>query len=393
MLLPLPGGLWSSATTRLLIVIMMVYLSRAQKIAKILTAGRTTTDCTRPEPIRESVASNNVDKFRRRALLVLSLVVLLILTTPGNGIAQGFGGHTVFGDFKVDESASTDSKPISYQILLYTEGGRVVGRETVTNNGRYRFLDVPDGQYNIVVELENREVARIRVSVASPVRTDFRQDIVMQWRPDAVVKPQDSGVLTISDGYPRAAANRTLFIKAAKATEKKNYDEAVSILRQIVKADPKDFEAWAELGTTLMTQKADDEAEKAYLNALENRPTYIIALVNLGRLRLKMKNYEGAIDPLSQAVKEQSDSATANFYLGEAYLQIKKGSKAVIYFNEALKLDPIGKADAHLRLAALYNAAGVKDRAAAEYEQFLKKKPDHPNKSKLQQYILENKKP
>jgi Tfp pilus assembly protein PilF len=59
--------------------------------------------------------------------------------------------------------------------------------------------------------------------------------------------------------------------------------------------------------------------------------------------------------------------------------------------NEALRLDPVGMADAHLRLASLYNAAGYKDRAAHEYEQFLQKKPDYPDRKKLQEYIDANK--
>ena len=49
-------------------------------------------------------------------------------------------------------------------------------------------------------------------------------------------------------------------------------------------------------------------------------------------------------------------------------------------------------AEAHLRLAALYHGAGLKDKAAAEYEQFLKKKPDYPDRKKLEQYIVQNKK-
>lgn len=34
----------------------------------------------------------------------------------------------------------------------------------------------------------------------------------------------------------------------------------------------------------------------------------------------------------------------------------------------------------------------TKGRAVTEYEQFLAKKPDQPNKQKIQQYIAENKK-
>ena len=49
-------------------------------------------------------------------------------------------------------------------------------------------------------------------------------------------------------------------------------------------------------------------------------------------------------------------------------------------------------ADAHLRLASLYNLAGYKDKAALEYENFLKKKPDYPSRKILEEYIQANKK-
>jgi tetratricopeptide (TPR) repeat protein len=113
--------------------------------------------------------------------------------------------------------------------------------------------------------------------------------------------------------------------------------------------------------------------------------------MSLGRLRRQQKNFDGAITALDRAVAVQPASADANYLLGDSYLQIKKGSKAVGYLNEALKLDPAGKADAHLLLAALYNGAGMKDKAAAEYEEFLKKKPDYADRKKLEAYIAANK--
>jgi len=35
----------------------------------------------------------------------------------------------------------------------------------------------------------------------------------------------------------------------------------------------------------------------------------------------------------------------------------------------------------------------MKDKAALEYEQFLKKRPDYQDRKKLEKYIAENKKP
>ena len=58
--------------------------------------------------------------------------------------------------------------------------------------------------------------------------------------------------------------------------------------------------------------------------------------------------------------------------------------------NEAIRLAPNEKADLHLRLGALYNAAGAKPQAVNEYKLFLQKRPDYKEKEKLEKYIKDN---
>ena len=297
------------------------------------------------------------------------------------------GANTIYGDVKVDEGGGTELKPMALDILLYTETGGLVSRQTVQSNGRYRFYNLTAGRFQIVVEVENSEVARFNIDFSSPFKREYRQDIQLAWHGAVRTK---SGVVS-ADTYKRAGKNAGAFNKATEAAEKKNYDQAVSLLGQIVESDPKDFEAWEALGRVYFIQKNYSEAEKAYTEALKVHPDYLLVLISLGRLRLSQKNFEGAVEPLTQAVKLHPGSAQANYFLGESYLQLKKGSKAVDYLYEALRLDPIGMAEAHLRLAALYNAVGLKDKAAKEYEDFLKKQPDYPDREKLEQYITANK--
>ena len=123
---------------------------------------------------------------------------------------------------------------------------------------------------------------------------------------------------------------------------------------------------------------------------MELKPDFILALINYGKLQLAQKNYDSSIEILTKAITIEATSADANHYLGEAYLGAKKGSKAVGYLNEAIRLAPIEKAEIHLRLASLYNNANLKDRAIAEYKQFLSKVPNHSEKKKIEQYILDN---
>jgi tetratricopeptide (TPR) repeat protein len=326
----------------------------------------------------------------------ITLSVVLVLLFGASVAAQGgrgtpAGHHVVYGNIKVDESQANGGKPISLDVILLNEYGNALSRQRVSSNGRYRFIDLADGRYYVVVEYENSELTRISVDFSSPVKTDLEQDIELQWRDlSGAVK---AGVISAADKYERAAKTAKMFSKASEAVKNKNYDEAISLLRQIVDSDAADFPAWKELGTVYFIQKNYAEAEKAYTQAISKHPDYALALISLGRLRIAQKNFDGAIEVLMQAVKVQPTSPQANYFLGDAYLQIKKGSLAVGYLNEAIKLDPVGMADAHLRLAALYNAVGMKDKAAIEYEEFLKKRPDDPEKQKLQAYITANKKP
>ena len=302
----------------------------------------------------------------------------------------GGGDYTLFGDVLVEEDKQSGVKPLLYEIVLHNAGGYPAARQFVSGGGRYQFLNLAPGQYEILVLLEHQEVARLRVEIlAGPAQERVRQDISLIWKSRGTAKASS---VSAADFYKRTDKNEKLFVKAKEATDQKRYDDALTTLQALVTADPQDFQAWAELGTIFLFKQNYDESEKAYAQSVKVRPEFFLGQMNLGRLRVVRKNFEGAIEPLTAAVTIQPTSADANYYLGESYLQIKKGSKAVGYFYEAIKLDPVGRADAHLRLAILYNAVGLKDKAAIEYEEFLKKKPDYPDKKKLQDYIAANKK-
>lgn len=318
--------------------------------------------------------------------LLLLLTALLASTHPA--LAQG--RFSLFGDLKVDESKVQGPLPSGFQVILYNLAGNVVGRQSVPPGGRYRFVSIRGGDYDLAVEVDGNEVARVRVMIGSSIDGEYRQDLELEWRPATPATKLKDQAISVADLYQRAADNQALFSKAQSAMAKKKYGDAVTLLQQLLSADPKDFQAWSELGTVYFLEDKTGDAEKAYRRSLDERPLFALALLNLGRVLIVQKKFEDAIVPLTQIIGLRGDSADANYLLGEVYLQIKKGSKAVPYLNEAARL---GKAEAHLRLATLYNAAGMKSQAAAEFAQFLKKKPDYPDREKLQKYIAEQKKP
>lgn len=321
-------------------------------------------------------------KGQARALSRAALLTLFLLCPAF--AAQG--GHTLFGDLHVDGARDDGRKPIAFTISLHTEDGIVTERQAVSDGGRYRFLNLPNGVYYLVVEAEGVELARIRAEVQSPYKNDFRQDIQLQM---SAGRPAPPVVVAAEDFYKRKPAGQKLYDRAGRALTERKYADAAALFAQVVAADPQDYQAWTELGTARLFQGDADEAERDYLRAAGAMPTYAPALLNLGRLRVMRKKFDGAVEVLTKAVTLKPPSADVNFLLGEAYLQLKKGSKAVPHLEEAARL---GRADAHLRLATLYNAVGLKERAAAEYEQYLSKKPDAPERKRLEEYIKENRK-
>jgi tetratricopeptide (TPR) repeat protein len=321
---------------------------------------------------------------------VASWVILLALNLSGSSAVFAQSGMTLFGDVKVDESKAGDSRIGSLTVVLYTLGGtNIVGRVTVPVNGRYRFNNVRAAEYELAIEAQSNEIARIHISVSGRAGSDFQQDLEFEWKPPANSSKPKTGTISAADLYKRNAANETIFKRAQLAIDKKNYDQAVALFRQIVDNDSHDYQAWTELGTAYLLLDKKGDAEKAYERAVDARPTFTLALLNLGRVRLGQKKYDEAITTLTRLLELEPASPDGNYLLGEAYLQIRKGSKAVPYLNEAAHL---GRPEAHLRLATLYDAAGSKDRAASEYEEYLKKKPDDPLRQKLEKYISEHKK-
>jgi tetratricopeptide (TPR) repeat protein len=349
---------------------------------------RAITDAQTTRSIFEPVTGNAL----RCCCLLLLLLSFSAFVGPARVAAQiQMGGNiTLWGDVKIDDSKAESPAPLTVTIILYDQALKMVGRQNVSSRGRYRFNNLLKGEYELVIEAEGSEISRLRVNLVDASDLGVQQDFNFEWKPrGGAASKQLTGVVSAEDMYNRSSPNKVLFQKAMDAAGKKKYEQAVTLLRQILDSDKLDFPVWTLLGTLYLVQEKPDEAEKAYLSALQAKPSYVLALMHLAKLRASQKRFEEAIELLTRAVELRPQSGEANLLLGEAYLQIKKGSKAIPYLEEAARQ---GRPEAHLRLAWLYNAAKMREKAAAEYEEFLKKNPDYADRKKLEKYISENKK-
>jgi len=294
--------------------------------------------------------------------------------------------HVIWGDITLEGEKDMKDSPQNIEIILKTISGQTWGRDSVAPGGRYRFNYVPNGEYTLVVMVEDKVIMQEHLLIQEQRASDRRFDIALALE-GGDVKPPETGLV-----YAREKHLQELFDKAQEELSK-DPKKAITYLGKIVKADPDDFEAWTELGTAYFQRGKEKEAQRAYENAVKAQPEFLLALINLSKLFISKKQPEEALQAATRAVQVESSSAEANYLLGEAYLMAKKGSKAVGFLNQAIQLDPVGMAEVHLRLAALYDRAGYKNLAAREYQLFLEKKPDHKDREKMKMYITENASP
>jgi hypothetical protein len=164
--------------------------------------------------------------------------------------AQG-GTQTLFGDFKVNESGVPGAtKPLTYQLILYADSGVVAARQTISNGGRFRFMNLPNGVFFLAIEHESVEITRVRVELLrSNYKADFRQDIELEWRAPIATNPSKASNISVADNYTRSSLNQKRFDKAEEAANAKKNEEAVTLFKGLLVDDPNDFQAWTELGT------------------------------------------------------------------------------------------------------------------------------------------------
>ena len=300
-------------------------------------------------------------------------------------IGEGTTGNrmNVSGKITLESSARLTKRPVIKVIVLFAG---VPADEAISNDsGYYLVRNVPRDNVSLVVEVDGNEV--VRQPITGSAMGNPRYDFTLRWPLPSSVKPS---VVSAKQLFSRTPKNQLLFEQALAAAKAHDSVKAVGFFNQVLESEPRDFVAWTELGTLYFKDNSLDNAEACYFKAIELRKDYFVALLNLGKLYVNRTQFGDAILVLSNAVASDSDSAEAHHFLGEAYLQTKKGSLAVTQLNEAIRLAPDEMADLHLRLATLYDTAGMKSKAAAEYKTFLEKRPDHPDRAKLEAYIKAN---
>ncbi len=299
-------------------------------------------------------------------------------------IARGQGA-TLQGSLYVNGLTSSP-KPPNIEIAVYA-GGILVHSQRIKNGGSFNVTCIPPGAVSLAVKINSVEVNTFSVGNLSAPPMMNRYDVQVTWSDNLNSDKQLKGVVSAAEAYKRSEENQKLLQKAVEAGSQGNTDEAIVQLKKITKNDPNDFVAWTQLGNFYFNKIQYEDASSAFSRGLSVNDSFLPATVGAGRASLALKKIDRSIEIFAKALESHPDSADVHHYLGEAYLQIRKGSLAIVHMRRAIEIAPIQKADLYMRIAALYNAAGAKDLAAREYKLLLEAVPNHPDRKGMEEYI------
>jgi len=134
----------------------------------------------------------------------------------------------------------------------------------------------------------------------------------------------------------------------------------------------REAEAWFQKGLDLEETGAPvEQAMEAYRKALELNPSAAGALVNLGTIHYRLRQFAEAEKCYVQAIVADPGYPLAEFNLGNLYDEQNLLKAAVSHYRRALDLNP-SYADAHFNMALICERSGDPLKAVAHWKTYLK---------------------
>jgi len=162
--------------------------------------------------------------------------------------------------------------------------------------------------------------------------------------------------------------------QAEAAIEKKDYAGAEALLKKVVSSQPKNYQAWFDLGFVYNTLGRTEDSINAYRQSVSAKPDVFESNLNLGLMLAKNKQPEAdeflrAATRLAPTSHVDQGHATAWLALAHS-VQDTNPDEAIDAYQKAAALQPRDP-EPHLSAGQLYEAQNKLSEAEQEYKQAL----------------------
>lgn len=155
--------------------------------------------------------------------------------------------------------------------------------------------------------------------------------------------------------------------EALNAYNKEDFEGALSLCQEVLRANPQRFDVWTLYGMALKGLERLEESVKAYRKAIEINPNYPDAHNNLANNLKKMGQFEEAARCYDKAVQLVPEYWSAYIGLNGTLQALGRYSEAMDCLNKVIAKNP-EHADAHFDRGLLYYLLGDLKAGSEEYE-------------------------
>jgi tetratricopeptide (TPR) repeat protein len=260
------------------------------------------------------------------------------------------------------------------EVRLERSGGSLVDQRTTDSQGKFRFSRLSAGQYVVSAKAPGFTVAPQTIDLSRFLpRVYLLLQLTSQAPPFAPIKSEHPRV--VNANIPEKASKER--DKASAALADKKLEQAVLHLQKAVDLFPEFFDAYMQLGSTLVELNHLEKAEAAFTKALKIDATSVMASVSLGDVYRRQKKFDQAEKTILDALKREEASWVGHFAMARVYWETNDVVKSGREIGRAIQLKP-DFADAHLLAGNIFVRLGLPENAVIEYEEYLRLAPPGP---------------
>jgi predicted TPR repeat methyltransferase len=168
----------------------------------------------------------------------------------------------------------------------------------------------------------------------------------------------------------------TIFKQASLAHKEGRLAEAEKAYLDLLQEDPDSGAVLNALGNVYLDQDQPEKAREVFEKAAKLDPPHLSACYNLGRLKQMARDYHGAIEIYRDVVKQQPKFGLAWNNLGVAYREIGEPDESISCFRRAVAFAP-DMAEAWNNLGVAQDESQLIENALTSYQKAIEIQPDY----------------
>jgi tetratricopeptide (TPR) repeat protein len=297
--------------------------------------------------------------------------------------------------------STSDGRSISNaRITLQNDSYSTVGSSYTDAAGRFRFMNISNGNYNVIIEPGpgtpdfERQLQRVQAQAFNSRRSGggevFRVDFVIKPRAPSNTVLHNSGVdpnvIVFHQDIPENA--RKEYDHGIKSIEKGDVNNALQSLQKAIAIFPNYYDALELLGTQYVKRQDYNAAKPLLIKAVVINRDGWRGFYSLGIAQMETKELSEGVKSLKRAAELNPESPNVNMRLGMVLMQnAETRAEAIQSFEKVTHLAKDSVPPAFFYLGVLYGKSERYGEAADALEHFLHIYPQAGEQDKLKQMI------